>query len=209
MSRTRIKICGITREQDAIAAAEAGADAIGLVFYEKSPRAVDIDAAYRICKVLPAFVSVVALCVDKPAADVRSLLNQLPIDLLQFHGEESPEFCAQFEQPFLKALRMKPGLDVIAQMNCYSAAQGILLDTYRKGVPGGTGEQFNWEEIPIQVRSNIVLAGGLSAENVQNAIRCVQPYAVDVSGGVEASPGVKDENKIRHFVEQVALANNQ
>ncbi len=207
MTRTRIKICGITSPDDAKLAIEAGADALGLVFYEPSPRFVSTEQAKEICKVVPAFVSVVGLCVDKDKSEVDALVKQLPIDLLQFHGDESPSFCEQFDRPYIKAIRMRPELDVSEQIERYNRARSILLDAYRKGIPGGTGEQFNWKLIPEQHRSKIILAGGLKPENIQNAIQTVQPYAVDVSGGVECSPGVKDRQKVLEFVKRVAIAN--
>lgn len=184
----------------------AGADALGLVFYEPSPRYVSIQAAQVICSQLPAFVSVVALCVDKPAEDVKALVQQLPIDVLQFHGSETPDYCEQFSTPWLKAIRVATDSDVGGEIERFSSARGILLDTYRKGVPGGTGERFDWELIPEAHRAQIILAGGLTAGNVARAIETVGPYAVDVSGGVESSPGVKDPKKIRAFMQQVNAA---
>lgn len=203
MRRTRVKVCGITSAGDAHHAIAAGADAIGLVFYPKSPRNVSIEQAKTICAGLPPFVSVVALCVDKPAEEVRALLSELPVGLLQFHGEESPDYCQQFDTPFIKALRVHSDVDVSRQIARYNKANGILLDTYRKGIPGGTGESFDWQLIPEAHRAGIVLAGGLSADNVAAAIAAVGPYAVDVSGGVERAPGVKDPAKINAFIEQV------
>ena len=208
MSRTRVKICGITSAQDAEIAVAAGADAIGLVFYPPSPRYVSIEQASEICRGLPAFVTVVALTVDLPAGEVDELLNRLPIDVLQFHGDESPEHCAKFGKPYLKALRIRPGMDIDGEIRRYSEANSVLLDAYRKGVPGGTGECFDWELIPEQHRSRIVLAGGLSPDNVAGAIAAIRPYAVDVSGGVEREPGVKDEQKVQAFMQQVLKANH-
>ena len=206
MSRTRVKICGITSPQDADTAVAAGADAIGLVFYPPSSRNVSVAQARAICERAPAFVSVVALTVDKPAEEIEMLLQQLPIDLLQFHGDETPEFCGQFGKPFLKALRVRPELDIEAEMARYSNARSILLDAYRKGVPGGTGESFDWQLIPQQQRPRIVLAGGLNPDNVATAIAEVKPYAVDVSGGVESAPGVKDPQKVAAFIQQAIRA---
>lgn len=208
MRRTRVKVCGITRSGDARHAVNAGADAIGLVFYPQSPRNVSIEQARAICAGLPPFVTVVALCVDKPVVEVQALLSELPVDLLQFHGDEAPEYCAQFGKPFIKALRVRSDVDVSQQIARYSAANGILLDTYRKGMPGGTGESFDWQLIPAAHRANIVLAGGLTPANVAAAIAAVGPYAVDVSGGVESAPGVKDAAKITAFIEQVNRAGN-
>lgn len=206
VGRTRVKICGITSARDARFAVAAGADAIGLVLYDPSPRNVSIEQARDICAQLPAFVTVVALCVDKPAVEVNTLLQALPVDLLQFHGSEDAEYCSQFDRPYMKAVRVAAGMDVDAEIRRYPGASAILLDTYRKGVPGGTGEQFDWELIPASQRSRVVLAGGLNPGNIASAIDTVGPYAVDVSGGVEAAPGVKDAGKINAFMQQVALA---
>ena len=206
VARTRIKICGITSPEDAEQAVVAGADAIGLVFYEPSPRHVSLQQAAVICERLPAFVTVVALSVNKPAGELRELLERLPIGLLQFHGDESPEQCSQFGVPYLKALRVRPELDIEQEMAHYGDARSILLDAYRKGVPGGTGERFDWQLIPEQCRSKVVLAGGLTPDNVARAIAEVSPYAVDVSGGVERAPGIKDPEKVHAFIQQVTRA---
>lgn len=198
----------MTSVRDAHYAVAAGADAIGLVFYPPSPRHVSIEQATDICRSLPAFVTVVALCVDMPAAEVNELIEQLPVDLLQFHGDESPEFCEQFNRPYMKALRVRPELDIKQAIQRYASASSILLDAYRKGVPGGTGERFDWELIPVECRSHIVLAGGLTPANVASAIAAVKPYAVDVSGGVESAPGIKDQEKITAFIQQAQVASN-
>ncbi|WP_268874572.1 phosphoribosylanthranilate isomerase [Halopseudomonas pachastrellae] len=200
---TRIKICGITREQDALAAAAAGADAIGLVFYAPSPRAVDAAQAARIVAALPPFVTTVGLFVDAEPAAVRAVLAEVPLDLLQFHGEESDDYCRQFGRPYLKAVRVRSAdqlQDVAAQ---WPGAAGILLDSYKPGVPGGTGEVFDWRLVPRERDWNLVLAGGLAAGNVRQAIDEMQPWAVDVSGGVEAAKGIKDVAKINAFVQEV------
>ena len=200
---TRIKICGITREQDALAAAAAGADAIGLVFYAPSPRAVDAAQAARIVAALPPFVTTVGLFVDAEPAAVRAVLAEVPLDLLQFHGEESDDYCRQFGRPYLKAVRVRSAdqlQDVAAQ---WPGAAGILLDSYKPGVPGGTGEVFDWRLVPRERDWNLVLAGGLVASNVRQAIDEMQPWAVDVSGGVEAAKGIKDVAKINAFVQEV------
>ncbi|PIA74488.1 N-(5'-phosphoribosyl)anthranilate isomerase [Ectopseudomonas toyotomiensis] len=199
----RSKICGITRIEDALAAVEAGADAIGLVFYGKSPRAVSIEQAAAILQALPPFVTSVGLFVDMPRDELQQLLQRLPLDLLQFHGDESPADCEGHGRPYIKALRVRPGEDVAAAMAPYAGAQGILLDTFVEGVPGGTGASFDWSLVPEDVAKPIILAGGLDAGNVATAIRQVRPYAVDVSGGVEASKGIKDAGKIRAFVRAV------
>ena len=199
----RSKICGITRIEDALAAVEAGADAIGLVFYGKSPRAVSIEQAAAILQALPPFVTSVGLFVDMPRDELQQLLQRLPLDLLQFHGDESPADCEGHGRPYIKALRIRPGEDVAAAMAPYSGARGILLDTFVEGVPGGTGASFDWSLVPEDAAKPIILAGGLHADNVATAIRQVRPHAVDVSGGVEASKGIKDAGKIRAFVRAV------
>ncbi|ERI52216.1 N-(5'-phosphoribosyl)anthranilate isomerase [Pseudomonas sp. EGD-AK9] len=199
----RSKICGITRIEDALAAVAAGADAIGLVFYAKSPRAVSVEQAAAILQALPPFVTSVGLFVDMQRAELQALLQRLPLDLLQFHGDESPADCEGHGRPYIKALRVRPGEDVVAAMAPYAGARGILLDTFVEGVPGGTGATFDWSLVPRQAAKPIILAGGLEAGNVAAAIRQVRPYAVDVSGGVEASKGIKDAGKIRAFVQAV------
>lgn len=206
MKRTRVKICGISSTKDARLVVDAGADAIGLVFYEPSPRYVDIERAVEIASVIPPFVSIVALFVNASAEQVNAVLNHVPISLLQFHGDESPAYCEQFQRPYIKALRMKPNVDVAAVCCEYWSAQGILLDAYRKGVPGGTGECFDWQAIPRSLSKPIVLAGGLQPANIAAAIAAVEPVAVDVSGGVEASAGVKDSQRVIEFINQVNLA---
>jgi phosphoribosylanthranilate isomerase len=203
VSVVRSKICGITRIEDALAAVAAGADAIGLVFYAKSPRAVSVEQAAAILQALPPFVTSVGLFVDMPRAELQALLQRLPLDLLQFHGDESPADCEGHGRPYIKALRVRPGEDVAAAMAPYAGARGILLDTFVEGVPGGTGATFDWSLVPRQAGKPIILAGGLEAGNVAAAIRQVRPYAVDVSGGVEASKGIKDAGKIRAFVQAV------
>jgi phosphoribosylanthranilate isomerase len=204
--RTRVKICGITRPEDALAAAHAGADAIGLVFYDKSPRAVDIAQAWEICDVLPPFVTTVGLFVDADAETIEDILVEVPVDLLQFHGEETAEFCEQFGHPYIKAIRMRENTNLQLLADSYASAQGLLLDTYKKGVPGGTGEAFNWEWAAQPCGKPIILAGGLCAENVQQAIEQVRPWAVDVSGGVEKEKGIKDSGKISAFMTAVQQA---
>jgi len=206
LSHTRIKICGITRARDALAAAELGADAIGLVFYPRSPRAVNAATALQILAEVPPFLSVVALFVDEPASAVDRILSQVPVDTLQFHGDESPGFCNRFGRPWLKALRVREGVDVAAAVRDYAAARAILLDSWQEGVPGGTGRTFDWNLAPTALPRPVVLAGGLDDGNVGEAVRRVRPAAVDVSGGVESAPGVKDREKIRRFIAAVRAA---
>jgi len=206
LSHTRIKICGITRPEDALAAAELGADAIGLVFYPRSPRAVDAVRALEILAEVPPFLSVVALFVDEPAPAVHRILSQVPVDTLQFHGAESPDYCNGFGRPWLKALRVREGVDVAALARDYGAARAILLDSWQEGVPGGTGRTFDWNLAPSALARPVVLAGGLDDGNVGEAVRRIGPAAVDVSGGVESAPGVKDREKIRRFIAAVGAA---
>lgn len=203
MPRTRVKICGLTRPDDAQAAAAAGADAIGLVFYAKSPRAVDIAQARAVLAALPPFVTSVGLFVDAPAPLVVEVLRMVPLDLLQFHGDEPPEHCAAFRRPWVKAVRVRPGLDLAGEAGRYAGARALLLDAYSPGIPGGTGEAFDWALIPPALRPRIILAGGLTPDNVADAIGRVRPYAVDVSGGVEAARGIKDHAKLDAFMQGV------
>jgi phosphoribosylanthranilate isomerase len=200
---TRIKICGITREQDVLAVAASGADAFGLVFHERSPRHVDAQQAARIARAAPPFITVVGLFVNSPAEFVRETLAQVPLGVLQFHGEETPEFCAQFGRPYLKAIRVKPGVDLLQCASLYSGAQGLLLDAYVEGVHGGTGASFDWALIPHDLPLPVILSGGLHAGNVAEAIRQVRPHAVDVSSGVEAAKGIKDAAKVAAFIKEV------
>lgn len=206
MSVVRSKICGITRVDDALTAAKAGADAIGLVFYAKSPRAVDVRQAREIVAALPPFVTTVGLFVNASRCEINEILDAVPLDMLQFHGDETPAQCEGFHRPWFKALRVGNGEDIEAQVARYANASGILLDTFVSGVPGGTGERFDWSLIPAALAKPLILAGGLTAENVQQAIAQVRPYAVDVSGGVEASKGVKDASKVMAFVGRVRAA---
>ena len=203
MSVVRSKICGITRIEDALAAAEAGADAIGLVIYAKSPRAVSIQQARDIVAALPAFVTTVGLFVNASRGELNEILGAVALDLLQFHGDETPADCESFHRPYIKALRVQSGDDIALLAAPYASARGILLDTFVSGVPGGTGAAFDWSLVPHDLSQPVILAGGLSADNVQAAIKQVRPYAVDVSGGVEASKGIKDAAKIRAFMQAV------
>lgn len=206
MSNVRSKICGITRIEDALAAAEAGADAIGLVFYAKSPRAVDVRQARSIVAELPPFVTTVGLFVNASRCELNEILEVVPLDLLQFHGDETPADCEGYHRPWIKALRVRPGDELEAACQLYAGARGILLDTYVAGVPGGTGEAFDWSLVPARLSKPIILAGGLSADNVGQAIAQVRPYAVDVSGGVEQAKGIKDAAKIEAFMRAVKQA---
>jgi len=197
----QVKICGITTIEDATAAVAAGADALGLVFYPASPRYIDMDRAAAIAAAVPPFVTLTGLFVNAAVEDVRAVLGKVPLNLLQFHGDEDAGYCEQFLRPYIKALRMKDGLDVLAAMHEHPRARGFLLDAYRPGVPGGTGETFDWQRVPQHSGRPVVLAGGLSPDNVARAIEAARPQAVDVSGGVEAVPGRKDPEKVRAFIE--------
>ena len=205
----RVKICGITRVEDALAVAKSGADAIGLVFYEKSPRHVSIEKAAQLASALPPFVTVVGLFVNASAKAVRETLDSVSLDVLQFHGDETPAFCEQFHKPYLKAIRVKPGVDLLQCAELFHSAQGLLLDAHVEGIPGGTGAVFDWTLIPANLPLPLILSGGLDVENVAAAIRQVRPYAVDVSSGVEAGrgintlKGIKDAAKIARFMYEV------
>lgn len=200
---TRVKICGITRPEDALAAAQSGADAIGLVFHEKSPRHVTVQQAARVAAVLPPFVTLVGLFVNPSEDAVREVLRQVPLDVLQFHGEEEPEFCARFGRSWIKAIRVRHDVDLIQCAAHYRMAQGLLLDAFVEGAHGGTGVSLDWAVIPQAVPLPVILAGGLHPGNVAEAIRLVRPYAVDVSSGVEASKGIKDAAKVAAFINEV------
>lgn len=200
---TRIKICGLTRQQDVEAAIAAGADALGFVFYAKSPRNIALERSVELIGAVSPFVTTVGLFVDPTVAWVQEVLRQVPLDILQFHGDESPQFCAQFDRPYLKAIRVRPGVDLVECATRYADAQGLLLDAYVEGVQGGTGELFDWALIPRQLSLPVILSGGLHAGNVAAAMRAVRPYAVDVSSGVEATKGIKDAAKIAAFIKEV------
>jgi phosphoribosylanthranilate isomerase len=201
--RTRVKICGITRVEDALAAARLGADAVGLVFSAKSPRAVSVIQAQAIVRALPPFIAAVGLFVDADPREIRAVVAALPLQLLQFHGNEDPEGCRGYGLPYLKALRMREGVDLAAMARPYGDAVGILADAYVEGVAGGTGTTFDWSRIPTGLAQPVILAGGLNPDNVAAAVRQVRPWAVDVSGGVESAPGVKDAAKIAAFIKGV------
>jgi len=209
--RTRVKICGITRVEDALAAVAAGADAIGLVFYERSARNVSVAQAADISRVLPAFVNVVGLFVDAAPDFIRSVLKAVHLDTLQFHGDETAEECAGYGLPFIKAIRVKPQTNLLQCANEFSAAKALLLDSYTEGLAGGTGHAFDWNLIPTSMTTDrshempvLILAGGLNETNVALAIEQVKPYAVDVSGGVESAKGIKDQAKIARFMQAVS-----
>ena len=206
MPIVRSKICGITRVEDALIAAESGADAIGLVFYGKSPRAVSVQQARAIVAALPPFVTTVGLFVNASRCELNEILDAVPLDALQFHGDEQPADCEGFHRRWYKALRVKAGDDIRAQAARYAGASAILLDTFVAGVPGGTGEVFDWSLIPADLPKPLILAGGLTPGNVRQAIAEVRPFAVDVSGGVELSKGIKDAASVHEFVRQVRAA---
>lgn len=199
--RTRIKICGITRIEDALAAAAAGADAIGLVFDPKSSRCVNVKQAASIARALPPYITVVGLFVDAAPQSVHDVLSRVNLDLLQFHGAETPEYCRAFPKPYVKAIRMSPEADLHAEERRFPEAAGLLLDTFSPAASGGTGETFDWGRVPQDLKKPVILAGGLTPANVADAIRRVRPYAVDVSSGVEQSKGIKDVKKISAFIE--------
>ncbi|MDX9741758.1 MAG: phosphoribosylanthranilate isomerase [Gammaproteobacteria bacterium] len=206
--RTRIKICGITRVDDALAAARLGVDAIGLVFHERSPRRVDARTAAELIEALPPFCDAVALFVDPPASRVREVLESMRVSLLQFHGDEPAEFCRAFGVPYMKAVRMRPDTDLEQVAARYEDAAALLLDAWHPELPGGTGSSFAWQALPPGLRCPVMLAGGLHADNVGQAIGIMRPYGVDVSSGVEAAPGVKDAGRMAGFVRAVRLSDN-
>ena len=199
-SPTRIKICGITSIADAQAVADSGADALGLVFYDKGPRYVSTGLAREIALSVPPFLSVVGLFVNAEPDYIESVMNAVPLSLLQFHGNETEAECRRWGTRYIKAFRVRPELPVTEMTAPYDSASGFLFDSYRKGIPGGTGESFDWQLIPQNLEKPVILAGGLDATNIAEAIRQVKPYAVDVSSGVEIQPGQKDHGKIKAFV---------
>jgi phosphoribosylanthranilate isomerase len=201
--KTAVKICGITRVEDALTAARCGAHAIGLVFYRPSPRYVTPEQAAGIVRALPPFVTAVGLFVDADEEEVRDIAARTRIQMIQFHGSESPGFCARFELPYLKAVRVRPGVDLLQYARDFRSAKALLLDAYQEGLHGGTGAVFDWDLIPAARPLPVVLSGGLHPENVAEAIRRVRPCAVDVSSGVEASKGIKDAARVEAFVNGV------
>lgn len=207
MNRTRVKICGITRVEDARAAIDSGADALGLVFYSKSPRYVELSVAANIARTIEPFVTTVGLFVNAEAAQVREAVKTVGLDLLQFHGDEDEAYCAQFDMPYIKAIRMSPELDVKEVVTKYPSARGFLFDAWNKDKYGGTGETFEWQRLSSLKESAdtdipFILAGGLTPENVDQAVAAVKPYAIDVSGGVEQSPGIKSPELIQQFIDR-------
>ena len=203
---TAVKICGITRGDDALAAAQLGAHALGFIFYAKSPRGVTPQRAAEIIRGLPPFITAVGLFVNPEENDIERVLARVPLNLLQFHGEEPPEFCARFELPYIKAARVRAGLDLLQYAQHYGAARGLLLDAFIEGAHGGTGAAFDWSLVPRELPLPVILSGGLTPNNVAAAIRRVKPWAVDVSSGVEASAGIKDPRKIAAFMKEVRSA---
>lgn len=196
----RVKICGITRLQDLHAACAAGADALGFVFYDKSPRHVPIETAAALVRALPPFVQSVGLFVDAAPDFIERVLQTVPLDLLQFHGDETPADCARYGRPWIKAVRVNRDTDLLKYAADFDAARGLLLDAFVPGVPGGTGERFDWSLIPPDLPKPLILSGGLNPDNVAEAVRRVHPWAVDVSSGVEASKGIKDAHQIARFI---------
>jgi phosphoribosylanthranilate isomerase len=196
----RVKICGITRLQDLHAACAAGADALGFVFYEKSPRNVSIETAAALLRALPPFVQSVGLFVNAEPAFIAAVLKAVPLDLLQFHGDETPADCERYGRPYIKAVRVNQDTDLLKCAADFESARGLLLDAWVAGVAGGTGERFDWNLIPAELPGPVILSGGLTPDNVATAVQQVRPWAVDVSSGVEASKGIKDAQKLAQFI---------
>ena len=201
--RTRVKFCGLTRLADVDAAVALGVDAIGLVFHPASPRGVDAAQAAQLVAAVPAFVTTVGLFVDAEAERVRSVLEQVPLAALQFHGAEPADYCCSFGRPWIKSVAVRAGVDVKAEAQRFAGAGSLLLDTYDPALAGGTGRSFDWGLVPPEQAQRIILAGGLTAANVADAIRQLRPYAVDVSGGIEQAKGVKDPDKMTDFMKGV------
>lgn len=206
--RTRIKICGLTRECDVEAAVEAGADAVGFVFYPQSPRCVSPQRAAELSGLIPPFVTITALFVNAMPAEIETVLQQVPVGLLQFHGDETEADCRRWQRPYLRAARMKPGLDLLQYAAGFASARALLLDAFVEGYGGG-GQVFDWSLIPQDLPKPLVLSGGLTPRNVSEAIRLVRPAAVDVSSGVEETKGIKDAAKIAAFVAAVRAADQE
>jgi len=206
--RTRVKICGITRPEDAEAAAAQGADAIGLVFYRPSPRCVTLELARKIAAATPAFVATVAVFVNPTREEVEAAIRECGVTLLQFHGDESPDFCAAFSRPYIKAARIRPELDLLKYLSPHEVARAWMLDSFHGDLWGGTGGTFDWGLVPRGMVKPVILSGGLTADNVANAVKRIRPYAVDVSTGVEVSKGIKDAAKIAAFIGAVRREDN-
>jgi len=204
--RTRIKMCGMTRPEDLVMACQLGVDAVGLVFYPPSPRSLSLALAEPLAALTTALTRRVALMVNPDAGFVREVLAATQADLLQFHGDESPDFCQQFGKPYIKALRVKNAADVGDLLAQHCDADLILLDAYVPGIPGGTGQIFDWSLVPDGLAAKVMLAGGLNETNVPVAIERIRPYAVDVSGGIETAPGIKSADKMALFVQAVMSA---
>lgn len=203
IKRTRVKICGITRIEDAITVANAGADAIGFIFYEPSVRYIALETAVEIVQALPLFVHKIGVFVNASDAQIDAVLNTATVDILQFHGEEDPEMCERYGLPYIKAIRMQENIDINRLIDDYASASALLLDSCVDSSYGGTGRPFLWSSVPVNLDKRIILAGGLTAENVAHAIAEISPYAVDVSSGVEITPGIKDPDKIKKFIHKV------
>ncbi len=204
--RVRVKICGITRMEDALAAVDAGADALGFVFYPDSPRAISASTAADICKRLPPFVCRVGLFVNSERDKIIEILEEVTLDMLQFHGDEPPDHCNGYSKPYIKAVRMHDNVNLVAEAKRFNQASALLLDAFVKGIYGGTGRAFDWTEAARDIGKPVILAGGLTADNVVTAIKQARPYAVDVSGGVESGKGIKDAGKIVEFIREVRNA---
>lgn len=204
--RVRAKICGVTSLEDACQAIEAGADALGFVFYQNSPRYITPEQAADICKKLPPFVSKVGLFVDASRNEINEICQVVELDLLQFHGNEQEEDCLGFSIPYIKAIKVQTDKDLDSAEDKYSSAKAILVDTYKHGVPGGTGERFDWTLLPEKRSKPLILAGGLNEKNIFQAIQTVRPYAVDVSGGVEQAKGKKNHHTVTQFLNEVSRA---
>lgn len=200
---TRIKICGITRLEDALLAIRLGADALGFVFYPPSPRNITLENAKKIIANLPPFVTTVGLFVNENPIRIKEILNAVSLDLLQLHGEETPEYCNNLQMPYIKTLKIQPSIDITDSAKKYMATRAILLDTFHAQQAGGTGQVFNWDLIPTELNKPLILAGGLNSKNIEEAIAKIKPYAVDVSSSVEAAPGIKDPDKLAAFIQKV------
>ncbi|MBR3424490.1 MAG: phosphoribosylanthranilate isomerase [Neisseriaceae bacterium] len=203
MAYIRTKICGITNIEDALCAAENGADAIGLVFFANSPRCVSLETAQKIVAKLPPFVSVVGLFVNQNINEIQHIINSVPVDYLQFHGDEDETFCQQFNRPYIKAVRVQNSNDIQAALNAYQTARALLFDAYHPQEYGGTGNSFDWDMLPENINRPWILAGGLTLDNVQSAIKQSNAQAIDLSSGVEIRKGIKDYSKIKALMQKI------